>query len=94
MSDNTSGLSRPSDTDLVIVIHVAGRDLLRDEAIAYAEALRAAGVHTEMHIYRGLPHGFYTFMLLKETHLYFRRTVNFVVRCASGSIASTGLNGL
>ncbi|CAM1506058.1 Fc.00g056990.m01.CDS01 [Cosmosporella sp. VM-42] len=69
------------------MIHVAGRDLLRDEAIAYAEALRAAGVHTEMHIYRGLPHGFYTFMMLEETHLYFRRTVNFVVRCASGSLA-------
>ena len=48
---NTTGL--PSHA-----IFVAGQDTLRDEAIAYAEKLKDAGVNTALHIYQGVPHNF------------------------------------
>ncbi len=37
---------------------VAGQDPLRDEAIAYAEKLKTAGIDTTLHIYQGVPHNF------------------------------------
>jgi acetyl esterase len=39
-------------------IIVAGNDPLRDEALAYAERLQAAGVQTALHAYPGAIHGF------------------------------------
>jgi acetyl esterase len=38
---------------------VAELDPLRDEGLAYAERLRAAGVPTEVEVYRGAAHGFW-----------------------------------
>ncbi|KAF4872476.1 AB hydrolase superfamily protein [Colletotrichum siamense] len=40
------------------LIQCAGYDVLRDEALAYAEALEAESVDVEVHAYRGLPHCF------------------------------------
>ncbi|MFJ8025459.1 alpha/beta hydrolase [Streptomyces sp. NPDC096311] len=37
---------------------VGGADLFRDESVAYAARLLAAGVETELHVYPGVPHGF------------------------------------
>jgi acetyl esterase/lipase len=39
-------------------IGVGGADLFRDESIAYAARLLAAGVPAELHVYPGAPHGF------------------------------------
>ncbi|KAH7052157.1 alpha beta hydrolase fold-3 domain-containing protein [Macrophomina phaseolina] len=39
-------------------IHVAEFDILRDEAEAYHEALKAAGTRSEFHIYKGMCHPF------------------------------------
>jgi acetyl esterase/lipase len=39
-------------------IGVGTHDVFRDEDIAYALALLAAGVETELHVYPGAPHGF------------------------------------
>ena len=39
-------------------VHVAGYDPLRDEGIAYAHALRAAGGTAELQCYDGLVHGY------------------------------------
>ncbi|KAB5551068.1 alpha/beta hydrolase fold-domain-containing protein [Coniochaeta sp. 2T2.1] len=64
------------------MVQVAGYDPLRDEGIEYAEALKAAGVKVVSHVYKGLPHGFYNFLVLEEAHLYYRRVVDFVRRCA------------
>lgn len=41
------------------VVVVAELDPLRDEGLAYAERLRAAGVKTEVTVYRGAAHGFW-----------------------------------
>jgi acetyl esterase len=38
---------------------VAELDPLRDEGLAYAERLRAAGVPTTVEVYRGAAHGFW-----------------------------------
>jgi hypothetical protein len=35
--------------------------------------------------YKGLPHGFYLFLHLKQTREYWQTTVDFVKRLASGS---------
>lgn len=37
---------------------VGGADLFRDESVAYATRLLAAGVDTALHLYPGAPHGF------------------------------------
>jgi len=41
------------------VVIVAELDPLRDEGLAYAERLRAAGVKTEVAVYQGAAHGFW-----------------------------------
>lgn len=64
-------------------VHVAGLDPLRDEGIAYAEALQAAGVQTDLHTYKGLPHGFYGAVGLPETLEYFKLVAAFVQKCAA-----------
>lgn len=39
-------------------VFVADRDLIRDEAVSYAQRLMQAGVRTELHVYPGAFHGF------------------------------------
>lgn len=50
------------------VIVVAGHDPLRDEGIAYADALTAAGVPTTRCVYDGGIHGFMTMPMLDLAH--------------------------
>jgi acetyl esterase len=42
------------------VVVVAGHDPMRDEALAYADALARAGVAVEVHRYDAMAHGFFT----------------------------------
>jgi acetyl esterase len=49
------------------LIFVAGRDPLRDEGIAYAKKLEAAGVPVTLEIYKGVPHNFAHYSDLKST---------------------------
>lgn len=67
------------------MVQVAGLDPLRDEGLAYAEALKEAGIPVTLKTYKGLPHGFYLFPHLKQTREYWQTTVDFVKRLASGS---------
>jgi acetyl esterase/lipase len=62
-------------------------DPLRDEAIAYADALRAAGVQTELHVYGGVPHGFYGFFALDCAKKYYERVVTFMSHCSKAGKA-------
>ncbi|EXJ84559.1 hypothetical protein A1O3_05228 [Capronia epimyces CBS 606.96] len=64
------------------LIQVAGMDPLRDEGLAYAEALKAAGVPVTLKIYKGLPHGFYMFPQLKQSQEYWDSCVQFVQQVA------------
>jgi acetyl esterase/lipase len=59
-------------------------DPLRDEGLAYAEALEAAGCKVKVVTFKGLPHGFYMFPTLKATGQYFQNVVDFVKQ-VSGS---------
>ncbi|KAH8649936.1 Alpha/Beta hydrolase protein [Xylariales sp. PMI_506] len=43
---------------------VCGSDVLRDEALLYAMKLERAGTPVKVHIFPGLPHGFFNFMQL------------------------------
>ena len=67
----------------VSVIQVAGTDPLRDEGLAYAEALKAAGNSVTLEIFKGLPHGFSMFPQLKQSQEYWDNTVNFVTKLAT-----------
>ncbi|CAH0024384.1 unnamed protein product [Clonostachys rhizophaga] len=40
------------------VLGIAGLDPLRDEGLLYAKKLAEAGVATDIHVFKGLPHGF------------------------------------
>jgi acetyl esterase len=51
------------------VVVIAGRDPLRDEGLAYAKALQAAGVPVSVHHSQEMPHGFLLFgRYLDRTH--------------------------
>lgn len=65
------------------MLQIAGRDLLRDEGIAFGEALEAAEVPTEMIVYNGLPHGFSSFIGIPESAQYYDRLVEFIQKCVS-----------
>jgi acetyl esterase len=51
------------------VVVLAGHDPLRDEGIAYADALEAAGVPTTRCVFEGGIHGFMTMPMLDIAHL-------------------------
>jgi acetyl esterase/lipase len=54
-------------------------DPVRDEGIAYAEALKAAGVEVELYAYQGLPH-FFASMVPDhpQSRVYFKRIEAFL----------------
>jgi len=60
------------------LVQVAGLDPLRDEGIAYAEALKAAGIPVTLKLYPGLPHGFFMFPDLEATVQYYDAVVDFI----------------
>lgn len=57
---------------------MAGFDILRDEAIAYAERLEAEGVQTDMKVYQGMPHCFYGFVDHPKAIDYFEKIIGFI----------------
>ncbi|KAI8963452.1 Alpha/Beta hydrolase protein [Daldinia sp. FL1419] len=68
------------------LIQCAGFDVLRDEAFAYSEALKAAGVHVEMYGYKGVPHCFPAVLPTHpETPVFYERFNNFLRKHATSS---------
>lgn len=55
-----------------------GADTLRDEGIAYGQALDEAGVDVQVDEYPGLPHGFILEPGVKSVGIYYERVVEFV----------------
>ena len=60
------------------LVQVAGLDTLRDEGMAWADALKEAGVEVDLKVYPGLQHGFYFFADFKETREYWQAVVDLV----------------
>ncbi|KAH8671498.1 alpha/beta hydrolase fold-3 domain-containing protein [Xylariales sp. PMI_506] len=65
------------------LVQVGGVDPLRDEGLAYAEAMKAAGNDVTVKIWAGLPHCFYMFTGFKSTKEYFKGTIDFVKKFAN-----------
>ncbi|KAI0850347.1 Alpha/Beta hydrolase protein [Daldinia vernicosa] len=68
------------------LIQCAGYDVLRDDAFAYAEALKAAGVDAEIYGYQGVPH---CFPAVTPTHpstpVFYKRFNSFLKKHATSS---------
>jgi len=60
------------------LIQIAGMDPLRDEAFAYYEALKEAGVPVTVKAYGGLPHAFYVLVHLDQSAQYHRAVVDWI----------------
>ncbi|KAL8305166.1 hypothetical protein RB600_008175 [Gaeumannomyces tritici] len=64
------------------LVQVAGFDPLRDEGIAFSERLRGQGVASELHVYKGLPHGFPDVLPdLPQTREFHKRQLEFIRMC-------------
>ncbi len=57
-----------------VVVHVAGRDPLRDEGLLFEQKLQAAGVKTTLYTYPGLPHAFVAHPALPSAAVWRQRT--------------------
>ncbi|KAF9874631.1 hypothetical protein CkaCkLH20_07768 [Colletotrichum karsti] len=62
------------------LIQCAGVDVLRDDAFAYADALRASGVDVELYAYGGLPHCFPAVVPTASDTLVFYKRYNEFLR--------------
>lgn len=59
---------------------------MRDEGIAYREALKAAGNEATTYVYQGLPHVFASFLVtLPQTKLFYERQAAFIENVVNGS---------
>ncbi|KAH8714616.1 lipase esterase family protein [Ilyonectria robusta] len=75
----TSPLLAPSFKGLPpALVQVAGMDPLRDEGLAYAEAMKAEGVNITLKIYPGMPHAFYVYPDLEPSVEYFEAMVDWI----------------
>jgi acetyl esterase/lipase len=94
-SDRTHPYASPLHADLAVlpptVIVIAGHDPLRDEGVAYADTLTAAGVPTVRCDFDGGIHGFMTMPMLDIAHEARRRATRELGRLLMGSADSSAI---
>lgn len=88
-SDRTHSYASPLHADLEgvppAVVVIAGHDPLRDEGVAYADALTSAGVRTVRCDFDGGVHGFMTMPMLDIAHEARRRAIRALAQVLAGS---------
>ncbi|SPO01638.1 related to lipase/esterase [Cephalotrichum gorgonifer] len=70
------------------VFGITGLDPLRDEGLLYAKILTEAGVPTDIHLFKGVPHGFRRFGQLSEAARWDRVLVDGIKWALSNPAAS------
>ncbi len=93
-SDRTHSYASPLHADLEglppAVVVIAGHDPLRDEGVAYADALTAAGVRTVRCDFDGGVHGFMTMPMLDIAHEARRRAARELAAVVNGGVPIAG----
>jgi acetyl esterase len=93
-SDRTHSYASPLHADLEglppAVLVIAGHDPLRDEGVAYADALTAAGVRTVRCDFDGGVHGFMTMPMLDIAHEARRRAARELAAVVNGGVPMAG----
>ena len=79
--------SAPFVKGAIRVHRIPARELLRDEAVRFAERARAAGVDVELELWHGMQHCFQILQFLPESGRAIASIARFVTRCTGWSPA-------
>jgi acetyl esterase/lipase len=81
-ADPTHPLLSPARADLrglpPVLVHAGSIEVLRDDAVRFAERARAAGVAVELEVWEGMPHVFQVVQWVPEARRAVARIVAFV----------------
>ncbi len=76
-----------------LLLQAGTREMLRDDAVRFAERARAAGVDVELELWHGMQHCFQALSFLPESGRAIASIARFVLRCTSWPVPGAAVAG-